>query len=103
MNISETDWKLFKTKIVLWQEKYIEKLNREYIAILSQSKPAAEIFRELENRLNSDKRSPGVLLEIKRSNTHRNIALLIKDGVIDFDDLHEFSKEMQDTLRLLIK
>ena len=29
---SEKDWKLFRKKISGWQEAYMEKLNREYIA-----------------------------------------------------------------------
>ena len=31
MEISKQDFKIFKEKIVEWQEKYIEKLNEEYI------------------------------------------------------------------------
>lgn len=33
--ISEKDWKLFKAKLIIWQERYIDKLNHEYIEILS--------------------------------------------------------------------
>ena len=32
---SEKDWKLFRSKIADWQEAYMEKLNREYINLLS--------------------------------------------------------------------
>ena len=32
---SERDWKLFRRKIVDWQEAYMDKLNKEYIEILS--------------------------------------------------------------------
>ena len=32
---SEKDWKLFRNKIADWQEAYMEKLNREYIELLS--------------------------------------------------------------------
>ena len=30
----EKDWKLFKERLKIWQENYLEKLNREYISIL---------------------------------------------------------------------
>ena len=32
---SERDWKLFCSKIAGWQEAYMDKLNKEYMAILS--------------------------------------------------------------------
>ena len=32
---SEKDWKIFRSKIARWQEAYMDKLNNEYIAILS--------------------------------------------------------------------
>ena len=32
---SEKDWKLFRSKIAGWQEAYMDKLNKEYMAILS--------------------------------------------------------------------
>ena len=31
----ESDWKLYKSKIADWQEGYMEKLCKEYIALLS--------------------------------------------------------------------
>ena len=33
--ISEKDWKLFREKLPTWQDTYIDKLNQEYIEILS--------------------------------------------------------------------
>lgn len=32
---SERDWKLFCCKIAGWQEAYMDKLNKEYMTILS--------------------------------------------------------------------
>lgn len=32
---SEKDWKIFRSKIAGWQEAYMDKLNKEYIKILS--------------------------------------------------------------------
>ncbi|MFI3326531.1 MAG: hypothetical protein R3Y35_10210 [Clostridia bacterium] len=34
-NFTENDWKLFKSKIGQWQELYIDRLNNEYIQLLS--------------------------------------------------------------------
>lgn len=35
MGFTEADWKLFRSKINVWQENHIDKLNKEYIDILS--------------------------------------------------------------------
>ena len=29
--IKESDWKIFRKKIISWQENYMQKLNQEYI------------------------------------------------------------------------
>lgn len=43
---SEKDWKLFRSKIADWQEAYMEKLNGEYIELLSGEGDASEILNE---------------------------------------------------------
>ena len=42
----ETDWKLFRKLITVWQERFMTKLNKEYIGILIQDKNASIIFWE---------------------------------------------------------
>lgn len=37
----ESDWKLFRKRIVNWQENYIDKLNKEYLALLSEDRNAS--------------------------------------------------------------
>ena len=44
MDISKSDWKLFRVKLADWQEKYMERLVREYVTALTD-----------ETRLASDK------------------------------------------------
>lgn len=36
MEISKRDWKLFREKIADWQESYMDRLNKEYIKLLSK-------------------------------------------------------------------
>ena len=50
-NIKEADWRLFRSRLPIWQEAYMERLNREYIALLSGTGPASEKFWELERRM----------------------------------------------------
>ena len=99
-NVSEQDWKLFREKVPDWQERYMARLNREYSNLLSSDGEASEIFWALENRIKRDKKSIGVIITMKRSLMISNLLALLRDNVIDLEDLKEFSKELQE--RLLI-
>ena len=98
-NVNEKDWKLFKKLVPVWQERYIQKLNKEYIDILSKNNSSAQNFWELENRIRQDKKHPGVILDLRRSTMHMNLMLLLSYEVITFDDLKEFSNELLDELK----
>lgn len=62
MEPTKKDWKLFRDKISVWQEAYIEKIDKEYILLLSGDLPASTKFWELEKRLKIDKKKPGVCI-----------------------------------------
>ena len=53
---SEKDWKLFRRKIAVWQNAYINKLNKEYMEILNSNETPAEKFWKLEKRINENKK-----------------------------------------------
>ena len=99
MEVSEKDWKLFRSKIGPWQEAHMERLTREYLGILQGDGSAADKFWELEERINNDKKSSGVIIEMRRSGLYRNLACLLMEGVITSSDLEEFSEELRETLR----
>lgn len=42
--VKEQDWKLFRRKLPLWQEAHMDKLNQEYIRILSGEGDASDKF-----------------------------------------------------------
>ena len=98
MEISKADWKLFREKIGEWQETYMERLDREYIEILSSDKVASEKFWALDDRIKEDKKKPGVILELRKSNIFWDLLKLIKDGVITVADLSDFSPELQNEI-----
>ena len=51
------DWKLFTEKLPLWQERYMEKLEEDYISILSdKTKAASEKFWKLDQIIKEDKK-----------------------------------------------
>lgn len=65
MDISEQDWKIFRKKLPLWQESYMEKLNSKYVNILYSEKSPADKFWILEKRIRKDKKSRGVVMELR--------------------------------------
>ncbi len=63
----QKDWKLFRTKLVQWQENYMEKLNSEYIEILQRNENASEKFWHPEERIKTDSTHAGVRLCMRKS------------------------------------
>lgn len=102
-NFSEKDWKLFRSKIADWQEAYMEKLNKEYIELLSGEGNASDKFWELENRIREDKKDCGVQCEMSRSNQFYIILSLLNEGAITMNDLDDFSDDLRDTIKHFYK
>lgn len=100
---TEKDWKLFKKKIPDWQEAYMDRLNKEYIKLLSEDINPSDKFWQLEKRIKEDRKRAGVQLEMSHSNLIYNIVSLIKDGAINLEDLEEFSDELKETVRFISK
>ena len=103
MDISKKDWKLFREKLSDWQEKYMECLLKEYVDFLSDdTKPASEKFWNLEKRIKEDKRHPGVIMEMRKSEAIWDIVRLIRLKVITYDDLSDFSNELQQEVNRIL-
>lgn len=100
---TKADWTLFKNKIVDWQEAYMNKLNKEYIELLSEDANPSEKFWKLDKRIKADRKKTGVQLEMSRSNLIYNLLSLINDGAIGFEDLEEFSDELKETVSFFVK
>ncbi len=100
MDISKKDWKLYREKLPGWQERYMEGLVKEYIDILSSDeKEASDKFWELEERIKKDKKHPGVLIEVRKSNALYDIIRFIALDVITYDDIADFSEELKQDVR----
>ena len=95
---TEKDWKLFRSKIADWQEAYMNRLNREYIAILSEDASPSDKFWKLDKRIKEDKKKAGVQLRMSRSNLIYNIISLLNEGAISFEDLEDFSDGLKETV-----
>ena len=81
----------------------MKRLDEEYIELLSSDKPASTRFWELEKRIREDKKSKGVVINLRKSEALWDIALFLCDGIIDKDDLSEFSDDLQENVNFLVE
>lgn len=44
MEVSKSDWKLFRTRVGDWQETYMERLVKEYMDLLDGAENASDKF-----------------------------------------------------------
>jgi hypothetical protein len=100
--ISKRDWKLFQERLPEWQEHYMERLTKEYIELLSSSGNASDHFWELEKRIKKDKKNPGVLLEVSKSEALWDIAAFVRRKIITMDELEGFSVDLIDSVKLIL-
>ena len=104
MDIRKKDWKLFRERLLGWQENYMEGLVKAYVDFLNDDKkPASDKFWELEKRIKEDKRHPGVIMELKKSEVIWDMVRLIRLKVITYNDLSDFSDELQKEVKRILE
>ena len=82
----------------------MEELVEKYVNFLNDDKkPASEKFWELEKRIKEDKRHPGVIMKLSKSEIIWNIIRLIRLKVITYDDLLDFSDELQIEVKRILE
>lgn len=96
--IGKSDWILYKKKLAAWQNNHMQHLLEEYQEIINSKGEPVDRFWELEKRINKDKRKRGVVCELSRSSVIDNLLTLLCDGVITFDELEDFSEDLQNTV-----
>ena len=97
---TENDWRLFRARIGHWQERYMERLNQEYISLLSGDGTPADRFWALERRIKEDKHHVGVCIDMRRSLLAHNLIMLLRGKVITEADLEGFSDGLKSALCL---
>lgn len=102
MEVSKKDWKLYREKIAEWQESYMEKLVATYVDYLNGDEPASTKFWEMEKRIKRDKKKSGVMIELNKQDMPFDLARLLNEGVINVEDLEDFSNELKETVNFLI-
>lgn len=102
VEISKKDWKLYRERLPEWQEHFMERLTKEYIELLSAPGNASDHFWELEERIRKDKKNPGVLLNVTKSNAIWDIAVFVGRGIIRMDELDGFSPDLVEAVKLIL-
>lgn len=80
----------------------MDKLNREYIAILSEETNPSDKYWKLDKRIKEDRKKAGVQVRMSRSNLIYNIISLLNEGAINFEDLENFSDGLKETVGAFI-
>lgn len=99
MNIAEKDWKLFRKRVPVWQEQYMERLIEKYSEYLGSDAAASDRFWGLREMIDDDRKSPGVTLRLARSEMESDLVMMILNDVISVDDLDGFSDELAERVR----
>lgn len=81
----------------------MERLATDYITLLQSEKKASDKFWELEKRIKQDKKSPGVLIDMRRSTAINNIVNMVLDEVISLDDLEDFSDDLKEAVNFIVR
>ena len=102
VEISKADWKLYRERLPEWQEHFMEDLVKEYIELLSSPGNATDHFWELEERIKKDKKNPGVLIEVRKSDVLWDIAMFVQRKIITMDNLDGFSDDVKDAVKLIL-
>ena len=81
----------------------MDRLCREYIELLCGGGAPSEKFWQLDKRIRSDKRNPGVQLEMTRTNFIYNIIALINNDVVSIEGLEDFSDELKGAVNAFLE
>ena len=102
VKISKRDWKLFREKLPDWQESYMERLCKEYVELLTSNQKGSDRFWALEERIKKDRKAPGVILSVSKSDMLIDLVRLVQDGVIGLEDLSDFSEDVQERVKFMV-
>ena len=93
--VADSDWKLFRERLPIWQRAWIARLEEGYMGLLQdEERSPEERFWALEKRIRQDRKSPGVEATLSRSNMLPTLCQLLEEGVIAMDDLDGMSEEL---------
>lgn len=93
----ESDWKKFRAKLEEWRERYLSTRNARLAALLlDESKSPTERFWDAKQALDEEARTLRQCLDgYSRSTMWLNLLAMRSAGMIQREDLREFSEDLQ--------
>lgn len=96
----ESDWKIYRERVSEWRERYLEKKNKEIVAILEdEEKKPTERFWEARRAMDEE---AGILTDCldghSRSKMSWNLFLMHGHGLVLDEDLDEFSDGLRESI-----
>lgn len=98
MEVKESDWKLFRKMVQVWQERLCDRFVQKYSDLLGGNEPSGEKFWKLEKMIRKDSTAPGMIIDMRRSQMLLNLVALMRAGVIREDELESFSGELREAV-----
>ena len=99
----ESDWKTFKKQVPQWRERYLNRKNREIVAILKDNErtPTDQFWDTKEMIAGEAKVLMDCLDGHSRSKMVMFLLLMLRHGIIEELDLSPFSEEVKGHILLL--
>lgn len=94
----EDDWKVFRNKIPVWQERFMTSMIDEYTRLMMGGGKGSDKFWKLKEKIDGDAKKKGVVIEMRRSMMVNDIIALFKEGTIAEKDLDGFSDGLKETV-----
>ena len=66
-------------------------------------KKGSERFWALEERIKKDRKAPGVILSVSKSDMLIDLVRLVQDEVIGLEDLSDFSEDVQERVKFMVQ
>lgn len=99
--MTESDWKKYSARLPEWRDRYLDRQNRDFVQSLQESgKTPSERFWATRSQIESEAK---VLRDCfnrhSRSSMKMSLALMLRHGIVEREDLLDFSDECQEELR----
>jgi protein-tyrosine phosphatase len=96
--MKESDWKLFRKRVPEWRERYLRLKNKEIVGVLTtRDKTPTEQFWAAKEKIEEEAKILVHCLDgHSRSKMQFYLFLMYRYGLIEDNDLEEFSKELRE-------
>ena len=98
--MNESDWKKYSGRLPMWRERYLAKQNARIAGVLADPKKneTERFWDALDEMQNEAKRLRACLDRHSRSNMMISLVAMRSVGMINAEDLADFSEELQKSI-----